>query len=145
VNVIDKRLFEGTIEGYRYEDMPPDHEAHRLGVQAIDQTSRAIHGVEFLELDPLKQDFILKSIHDGQKLAAHDIWERMNIKRYWALLVQDCVAAYYEHPWAWDEIGFGGPAYPRAYMRLERGEPEPWEKDEQRYEWRAPITSASDL
>ena len=37
------------------------------------------------------------------------------------LLVQDCVTAYYSHPWAWDEIGFGGPAYPRAYMRLEAG------------------------
>ena len=42
---------------------------------------------------------------------------------------------YYSHPWAWDEIGFGGPAYPRAYMRLERGEPEPWEVAEKRYEW----------
>ena len=42
---------------------------------------------------------------------------------------------YYAHPWAWDEIGFGGPAYPRAYMRLENGQPEPWEKQEKRYEW----------
>ena len=37
------------------------------------------------------------------------------------------IEGYYSHPWAWDEIGFGGPAYPRAYTRLERGEPEPWE------------------
>ena len=55
--------------------------------------------------------------------------------RFWVLLVQDCVDAYYSHPWAWDEIGFGGPAYPRAYMRLERGEPEPWEVEEKRYDW----------
>ena len=62
----------------------------------------------------------------------------MPVERYWALLVQDCVEAYYAHPWAWDEIGFGGPAYPRGYMRLEQGEPEPWEVEEQRYEWEAP-------
>ena len=28
------------------------------------------------------------------------------------------LAAFYSHPWAWNEIGFGGPAYPRGYMRL---------------------------
>jgi hypothetical protein len=75
---------------------------------------------------------------------AAEIWEKMPVERYWALLVQDCVEAYYAHPWAWDEIGFGGPAYPRAYMRLERGEPEPWEVEEQRYEWDAPPDAISD-
>ena len=144
VNYIDERLFENTISGYRYEDMPPDREAHRLGLQAIDQTARDIHGSAFLALDRLKQDLVLKSIHDGEKLAAPDIWARMSIDRYWQLLVGDCVSAYYAHPWAWDEIGYGGPAYPRAYMRLEGGMPEPWEVDEQRYEWTAPPDSISD-
>ncbi|MDQ6943705.1 MAG: gluconate 2-dehydrogenase subunit 3 family protein, partial [Candidatus Eremiobacteraeota bacterium] len=55
----------------------------------------------------------------------------------------DCAEAYYAHPWAWDEIGFGGPAYPRAYMRLERGEPEPWETNEKRYAWEPPEGSES--
>jgi hypothetical protein len=59
-------------------------------------------------------------------------------------VVQDCVEIYYGHPWAWDEIGFGGPAYPRGYMRLERGEPEPWEVEEKRYAWQAPADSVSD-
>jgi len=31
------------------------------------------------------------------------------------------LAAFYSHPWAWNEIGFGGPAYPRGYMRLAPG------------------------
>jgi len=30
-------------------------------------------------------------------------------------------------------------------MRLERGEPEPWEVEEQRYEWDAPAESFSDI
>ncbi len=145
VNYIDERLFKNEISGYRYEDMPPDQEAHRLGLAAIEGTALAIHGQPFIELDSLKQDFILKSIHDGRKLAVPDIWKRMSIHRYWQFLVQDCVSAYYSHPWAWDEIGFGGPAYPRAYTRLEGGLPEPWEVDEQRYEWAAPPNSASDI
>ena len=38
--------------------------------------------------------------------------------------------AYYAHPYAWDEIGFGGPAYPRGYFALNNGAPEPWEPRE---------------
>ncbi len=144
VNYIDERLYENEINGYRYEDMPPDRDAHRLGLLAIDQTAREIHGQPFTALDRLKQDFLLKSIHDGKKLGAQDIWARMSIHRYWQMLVGDCVSAYYSHPWAWDEVGYGGPAYPRAYMRLEGGMPEPWEVDEERYEWTAPLDSISD-
>jgi Gluconate 2-dehydrogenase subunit 3 len=144
LNYIDERLFKNEISGYRFEDMPADTEAHRLGLKAIDATAQALYEQPFLEIGPLKQDVVLRSIHDGEKLAAAEIWARMSIERYWQLLVQDCVAAYYSHPWAWDEIGFGGPAYPRAYTRLEGGLPEPWEVDEQRYEWTAPATSISD-
>ena len=76
---------------------------------------------------------VLKAIHDGKPKAAADIWENMSVHRFWQLIMGDAIDAYYAHPWAWDEIGFGGPAYPRAYTRLERGEPEPWEVEEQRY------------
>ena len=87
---------------------------------------------------------VLQAIHDGKPAAAKEIWKQMSIGRFWLMLMQDAVGAYYSHPWAWDEIGFGGPAYPRAYTRLERGEPEPWEVEEQRYEWDAPRYSISD-
>jgi hypothetical protein len=62
----------------------------------------------------------------------------MSVKQYFVLALGDAVSAYYAHPWAWDEIGFGGPAYPRGYMRLEKGMREPWEVDEQRYAWEPP-------
>ncbi|MFL6448676.1 MAG: gluconate 2-dehydrogenase subunit 3 family protein [Bryobacteraceae bacterium] len=144
LNFIDERLWKNEINGYRFEDMPDDREAYRLGIQAIELTARAQFGRNFPDLSPLEQDTVLKSIHDGEKLAAHEIWERMSIDRFWHLLVQDCVSVYYAHPWAWDEIGYGGPAYPRAYTRLEGGMPEPWEVDEQRHEWEAPKSSLSD-
>jgi Gluconate 2-dehydrogenase subunit 3 len=145
VHYVDERLFENKIDGFRYEGMPPDGDVYRLGIRAMEETARAIHDTSFSALDPLRQDFLLKSVHDGKKLAAHAIWEKMDIHHFWAMLVGDCTKAYYGHPWAWDEIGYGGPAYPRAYMRLEGGLPEPWEKDEQRYEWVAPANSISDL
>ena len=142
---IDERLFHGRTPGYRFEDMPPDGDAYRLGIRAIQQMSQANHGRAFIELNWREQDGLLKSIHDGKPMrGAEEIWGRMPVHRYWGLVVQDCVEMYYAHPFAWDEIGFGGPAYPRAYIRLEGGEPEPWEVDERRYEWLAPPACVSD-
>ncbi|HVV44287.1 MAG TPA: gluconate 2-dehydrogenase subunit 3 family protein [Bryobacteraceae bacterium] len=141
---IDKRLCENTHDGYRYEDMPPDREAYRLALTAVEEISRHLHGRGFLEIGDRQQDEIVAMLHDGDPPAAKEIWARMPVERFWMLLVQDCVTAYYSHPFAWDEIGFGGPAYPRAYMRLERGEPEPWETEEERYDWSAPESSVSD-
>lgn len=140
---IDKRLYENTHDGYRYEKMPPDREAFRLGLQAIEEMAQSRYGQGFLDIGPREQGGILRSLHDGKPAAAHKIWERMPVAHFWMLLLTDCAEAYYSHPWSWDEIGFGGPAYPRAYMRLERGEAEPWEVKEKRYEWRAPDTSVS--
>ncbi len=140
---IDKRLFEKSGDGYRFEGMPPDHEAFTLGLKAIDEMSRETYDLPFTELEPSAQEQLLQSLHDGTPICPNAIWERMPVHRFWLLLVQDCIDAYYSHPWAWDEIGFGGPAYPRAYMRLERGEPEPWEVKEKRYEWQAPLFSIS--
>ncbi|HLI25128.1 MAG TPA: hypothetical protein VKU91_09240, partial [Acidimicrobiales bacterium] len=31
------------------------------------------------------------------------------------------------HPWAWNEMGFGGPAYPRGYKALGIDQRERWE------------------
>lgn len=145
VNVIDQRLASGHIHGYRFEDMPPDHEAHRLGLQAIEAIAQALYTRPFVELGPRAQDHVLQTIHDGNPPAGAEIWQHMSVQRFWMLLVQDVIHAYYAHPYAWDEIGFGGPAYPRGYMRLERGQPEPWEVAEQRYAWQAPPSALSDV
>ena len=142
---IDKRLHKGRTPGYRFAKMPPDGTAYRIGLKAIEHMATQSYGRPFQSLTWCEQDELLKSIHDAKpKPGAESIWEKMPIHRFWALMVQDCVEVYYAHPWAWDEIGFGGPAYPRGYMRLEHGEPEPWEVDERRYEWEPPADCVSD-
>lgn len=141
---IDKRLYDDTHDGYRFESMPPDRDAYRLGLQAVEEASRTLHSAGFTEIGEGQQDELLALFHDGGAAAVDALHGRMPVERFWMLLLQDCIDAYYAHPFAWDEIGFGGPAYPRAYMRLERGEAEPWETDEQRYDWQAPETSVSD-
>ncbi len=143
VNYIDNRLYHRRIDGYRYESMPPDHEAHLLGLQAIDTIAKHMYDTSFVDLDYYRQDVVLKTIHDAKPPAAQEVWLKMPVHYFWMLIMQDVVNAYYAHPYAWNEIGFGGPAYPRGYMRLEGGKPEPWEVEEQRYAWEAPVTSLS--
>jgi len=143
VPFIDHRLFINQTAGYRYEDMPHDRDAYRLGRMAVNEEAQQQYGGAFLSLSHRQQGLILKSIHDGEPQAAVEIWKTMSVHRFWQLIMSDAIEAYYAHPWAWDEIGFGGPAYPRAYTRLERGEPEPWEVEEKRYEWLAPETAVS--
>ncbi len=140
---LDERLYTNRIEGYRYEDMPSDQQAYRWAAEAFEAMAREAYGIPFTQITVTSQEILLKSLHDGAPLAAKDLWQRMNIERFWTLLVSDACSAYYAHPWAWNEVGFGGPAYPRGYMRLEEGEPEPWEVGEQRYEWNPPADTLS--
>ena len=141
---LDERLAENKIDGYRYADMPSDQEAYRIGAHGFERMAQELHGKRFDELGTMQQEEILHSIHKAKPIAAEDAWKRVNLERFWSLVVTDAATVYYAHPWAWDEVGFGGPAYPRGYMRLEEGEPEPWERDEQRYAWAAPRDTLSD-
>jgi hypothetical protein len=141
---LDERLHLNRIEGYRYDDMPSDQQAYRLAVRAIDAMASEIYDKPFHFLFTMEQEILLQSLHDGEPQAAKSLWQQMNLKRFWTMLLSDCSAVYYAHPYAWDEIGFGGPAYPRGYMRLEGGEAEPWEVGEKRYHWLAPDDSLSD-
>lgn len=142
---IDERLYRNELNGFRYDNMPPDRDAYLLGLGAIDAMAQERFKMSFVELSAFPQEVILKSLHDGKPDPEVATWKKMPVKRFWTMILEDCVNAYYAHPWAWDEMGFGGPAYPRAYMRLEIGLPEPWEKDEVRYVWSAPADSVSDL
>lgn len=144
VPTIDKHLFEDRHDGYRHESMPPDREAYRMGLPGIDGIARHMHARGFVECGIREQEEVLQAVHHGKAPGDQEVWKKLPIHRFWLLLVKDCAETYYAHPWAWDEIGFGGPAYPRGYMRLEHGEPEPWEVAEKRYEWKAPASSLSD-
>ncbi len=140
---IDERLYSGRIDGYQYEDMPSDADAYHLGLRGIQAIAQALCGSPFEEASPHDQDRILKAIRDEEPPAGEEIWRRVPPKPFWSLMLRDVIEVYYAHPWAWDEIGFGGPAYPRGYMRLEGGKPEPWEKPERRYDWAPPPDSLS--
>ncbi|MGI8771791.1 MAG: gluconate 2-dehydrogenase subunit 3 family protein [Acidobacteriaceae bacterium] len=142
---MDKNLFEKKISGFRYEDMPPEQEAYHIGLRGIEQMAREVHGRAFVACTYAERELLLQSLNDDKPAGAQQQWKQLNVKRFWKMLLHDAAAVYYAHPWAWDEIGFGGPAYPRGYMRLENGRPEPWEVEEERYAWNAPEGTRSEI
>lgn len=143
VPMLDDRLAANRTVGYRYEDMPQDRVVYEIGIDAINREAEHRYGGAFLVLSSRHQDEVLKAIEEGKPEAAPEIWKKMSVSRFWQMIMTEAIDAYYAHPWAWDEIGFGGPAYPRAYTRLERGEPEPWEVEETRYDWLPPVAAVS--
>ena len=48
-------------------------------------------------------------------------------KHVWSLWTRYACTAFYSHPWAWNEIGFPGPAYPRGYLNPGIDARERWE------------------
>jgi hypothetical protein len=139
---IDQTCHNGFIEGFRFDDMPEHRVAWRWGLTGLDQTSHArfggrdvIYNVStFAALDGARQDEALRMIRAGDPPG--EVWTRMPGRRWWTFIaLRQITGVYYAHPYAWDEIGFGGPAYPRGYLALNHGAPEPWEAREASPPW----------
>ncbi|HUC73006.1 MAG TPA: gluconate 2-dehydrogenase subunit 3 family protein [Stellaceae bacterium] len=127
--MVDEKLFENRGDGYRDYRLPPMHEAWRRGLAAIDAEARRRHGIGFDALDGAEQDALLQAAQDGRLSGAE--WEGMDSALFFAKrLLPDIVMAYYAHPTAWNEIGFGGPASPRGYVRMNFDRRDPWEAAE---------------
>jgi hypothetical protein len=123
LNFIDEKLAKGARDGYRYFVLPDDDELWRL-------VARGLAAAGFDELTPEAQ---MQFVDDFSQAKLHaEPWSQVNVAFAWEIVHRDILAAFYSHPWAWNEIGFGGPAYPRGYSRfgsphLPESEREPWE------------------
>jgi hypothetical protein len=128
---IDRKLQENEGPGYRYENLPPLRWAWRLGLAGIDKESQLRQRSRFVDLDGEAQDAVLRAIQNGD--VESDLWEELPPKRFFnSLLLDTVVGVYYAHPAAWSEIGYGGPASPRGYVRLGMDQRDPWEAEEER-------------
>jgi hypothetical protein len=98
---------------------------------ALDQEARDAHGAQFDELLPALQDELLHRMQRGELKG--DSWGGMPCKLFFEhRVIPDITQAYYAHPVAWNEIGFGGPASPRGYVRMQLDRRDPWEAAEAR-------------
>jgi hypothetical protein len=128
---IDQRCASRASDGFRFDDMPTNELAWIWGLEGLDQIAQAQFGESpaFRSLEHGGQDRVLELIRAGDPPG--EVWGRMPSKRWWVFVaLRQITGIYYAHPFAWDEIGFGGPAYPRGYFALNFGAPEPWEARE---------------
>ena len=114
---VDDKLAAGRLDGYQYADMPDDRDTWRLVLHGLDHTARTRYGAAgFAEADPENRETIVDDLAHARLDGGP--WEELNIARAWSVCMRAILAGFYSHPWAWNEIGFGGPAYPRGFMRL---------------------------
>ena len=127
--MVDTKLFENRGDGYRDYRLPPLREAWRRGLQAIDAEARRRHNVGFAAIDTAEQEALLRAVQKGALCASR--CEGLPSAIFFAKrLLPDIVSLYYAHPTAWNEIGFGGPASPRGYVRMDFDRRDPWEAAE---------------
>jgi hypothetical protein len=127
---LDEKLYEDKRDGYRYEEMPPQRDAWRLGLKGINETAAALFGEkQFVDLDPPSQDVVLT--HVGRGDPPGDTWKSLPAARFFKdVLCSTLVKIYYAHPLAWNEIGYNGPSSPRGHVRKWEGGIDPWEAPE---------------
>ncbi|MDE3207153.1 MAG: gluconate 2-dehydrogenase subunit 3 family protein [Acidobacteriota bacterium] len=119
--LVDHRLATGQTDGWRYEDLPEDTVAWRRTLALLDDDARQRHGQGFATLPVADQGELIGEV------AGADEWHGLSAGHVWSLWTRYAATAFYSHPWAWNEIGFGGPAYPRGYSALGVGKREHWE------------------
>jgi hypothetical protein len=107
LEMVDAKLARGEGDGYRHADLPEDGETWR-------RVARHLREDGFLDGD---REAYVGRLHDGELS-----WDDLDSGKAWGVVMRHALSAFYSHPWAWNEIGFGGPAYPRGYMRMGVGD-----------------------
>ena len=127
LELVDARMCEAQTDGWHYADLPEDGDAFRASFAALDADAQRLFATGFASLEAPLQDDIIRRV---QRLRDEQ-WHGLRADRVWGLWTRYACTAYYAHPWAWNEIGFGGPAYPRGYKHLGIDAREPWEVRDQ--------------
>jgi hypothetical protein len=120
--MVDEKLHADRLDGFRYENMPTDQETWRRVAANLDESARQA-GADggFAAAGSELQHELVERFSKGELE-----WD-IPVSRAWSVVMRMVLSAFYSHPWAWNEIGFGGPAYPRGFARLGPGQRDHWE------------------
>jgi hypothetical protein len=146
INYVDEKYEKGELDGFQFEDMPDDRDAWRLVARGLDeQAAERAGAASFATAQAEVQLAIVSDFADGKLEGG--AWEQLHVTHAFSLVMRGVLSSFYSHPWSWNEIGFGGPAYPRGYSRfgdpdLQRAERETWEGAE--HFDRDPVTGESE-
>lgn len=124
---IDKRLFENTCDGWRYNLMPPDKEMIVKGLEGIDESSGLIFGNTFINLKYQEQLQILNRTQQGN--APGKVWEKLSSNKFFEELLTESAEIFFSYPAVQAEIGYVGMADAKGWAKVGLNESEKIEKE----------------
>ncbi|TPG65631.1 gluconate 2-dehydrogenase subunit 3 family protein [Hymenobacter nivis] len=119
---VDQRLLEGRSDGWRYDALPPDREAYRLGLGGIQEIAQALFGQDFERLDAGQQGQVVGALAGGNPPGT--TWQTLNADRFFEEMLAELTTIYYAHPLAQEEIGYVGMADLPAWTKIGLNEKE---------------------
>ena len=114
---IDQRLSEQKSDGWRYDTMPADGDAYKLGLKGVDESAQVLFKRQFQSLSGEQQDEVLKAVQEGR--VSGEIWQKLPANRFFEELLAEAVENYYSHPMAQEEIGYAGMADAPGWQLVE--------------------------
>lgn len=123
---LDQSLSSSVGEGQRKAGVPKGQILLREGLKALQRSAEQKFLFPFIALDPSDRRQLLEEVSVGQA-SSEAQWKGIPQVEWFKKLLTMTIEAYYSHPEVWSEIGYGGPAYPRGYVRTQQGQLDPWE------------------
>ena len=123
----DHKLQSDIGESQRKVGVPPFSVLLKQGLFALNELARNENGAAFTALTPEQQTSLLVALENNTVTLTGEDGQPVPPKDFFQNVLSEVVSAHYSHPQIWSEIGYGGPAYPRGYVRLEVGLTDPWE------------------
>ena len=100
---VDARLADGRGNGWRYAVLPPDGDAYRRALTAVDAEATRRYATPFPALDAARQDAVLVAVQHGA--VVDPAWAGLSPTRWFEELLAEVTEFYYSHPFGQDEIG----------------------------------------
>lgn len=123
---VDRKMAANQTDGMQPEGEPSMQELWRRGLHALDAEAKLRFGAGFAELTGGRQDDVITMLQKKDVRAPE--WEDVPLDSFFkSRVLHDIVTYFYGMPQGWDEMGFGGPASPRGYVRLGANRHDPWD------------------
>jgi gluconate 2-dehydrogenase gamma chain len=113
---VDQRLAEGRADGWRYDALPPDREAYRVGLGGIQEIAQNRFQADFVGLNPEQQDAVLQALASGTPPGT--TWTTLDAGRFFEEMLAELTETYYAHPLAQEEIGYVGMADLPSWIKI---------------------------
>lgn len=125
LSMVDAKLHAGELDGFQFAGMPDDRDVWRIVARGLDESAAEAGAHDFAAASPEVRRQIVDRMASGRLEGGS--WNLVDVSTAWSVVTRAIMSTFYSHPWAWNEIGFSGPAYPRGYAALGPGGTEHWE------------------